>query len=719
MQNKEENIKAKILNSEKNSKVISIIADRGNGKTTTINKVKKNLEKNEEIYVHKEIINLSNMRRFTSIFETILSNNIDMIAEKEEASFQKKYKEIINTLSYKYENSEEYYDNLPFNTGIENLEEEMDYIEKFTTFLFDLIEEKYSKYVIFLDDFDMSTQEYVNKQLAELSLFMQNKNCEKELVVIVSYNEEQFLDCIEYKIEDEKLIKSKNNIRNLANKIYEKIIPIENRYYLIEEEVRNSNVEIFLLNAPKNIKSILKEKSSENINEYIIKGIFNKMNMDIRYMDEVSIKEITKVLPNNYRGLNQLILYLNSSEEINRLTFEILLLNNTFSDEKTNNIYNILETDIENINFSMIKYIDGKDGEYFRYLNDNYMTSTEYSYADIVNCIQYKEVITGMDQSNKKYITMLKLVYIYRVFKMKEEERNIVIGIGQISKKYTSRKYNQRNEIGIYKYPKRKIKNLISKFKLEEFDFLIDKKIMYKNYNYEFSEEFLNIIEPFQKNKDKKEKEEPSDTKKIKLIALDYLIGEAFYEYLPFIFTGDSARGKKDKNSTISIEGFLENNNFISKLDYQKYNVDVRKENNRYITYINDEPYDYKRRSNNKSIVEYSSNFNSNVFSIFNKSAFKGLLKGSKEDFINLFLYEKFNRNFVMRQSQTAELYYCINRFLKIVFEEKNWAEIFLDIQELNIFLDNLKRELIIFEESRRIIYNESSIDIYYDLINE
>ncbi|SEL07809.1 hypothetical protein SAMN04488700_1605 [Carnobacterium iners] len=332
------------INAKDSNRSISIVGERGSGKTSVVKTVSQILKakdyfvfdivdpgvfsgtisllelliSNIYLYINKnskannysnlfghsnsrEILEFKMIEEIEGIMDTLANFRIDKSVFSNENTSMEVLNDINNRVSFN-KNLSKLINDLKVYTGKENI-------------------------VLCIDDLDLVDNKDTYNMLEDIRKYLL-----KDITVIVSYRDVQLLDAVVQKnLNENKELKNEgfidsNDIYNQSTKYIEKLLPLSSRVYLQKtNEVwsqKNSDVLYALLNFEKlnseklNYEKEFVEKYAEDektmnflkgatVKEWLIFAIFKKTRINITPVD--AKEEMIVGLPDNMRGLLQLI----------------------------------------------------------------------------------------------------------------------------------------------------------------------------------------------------------------------------------------------------------------------------------------------------------------------------------------------------------------------------------------------------------------------------
>lgn len=350
---------------EKNSSnVISIVGNRGCGKTSLIKAVQKHFKPKDDKEKNISDDEKARYKNFyvtdtidPSIFDdtllipeffiSVLAQQVEKSKENssyEFAEFHKKLNEIMEVISHIKSNKERFYEDNHPSDIVRTIQKRY----RFDELLKELIKsfytaigkDKETKMIVCIDDLDLVSNKYVYRMIEDIQKWL-NKNC----IVIVSFREVQLLNIIQdqfikqnMNLIDKEII-SISEIRDQTIQFYEKQMPVSRRIYLKgQKEFFNETARDILKPFVKNMGEIDKSENDNKKdvectdNEFIWKCLKNEeinfhdfMEKMVRRkvalpLDPVDEKErVHLIYPN---GLREMLAFVRMLVEMNEIRSE-------------------------------------------------------------------------------------------------------------------------------------------------------------------------------------------------------------------------------------------------------------------------------------------------------------------------------------------------------------------------------------------------------------
>lgn len=302
------------------SKIISINADRGFGKTYLLENVASSSI--DGCHILKTIINPLKINEEYGIVEIIISNLLVDIEEDKTITLDKKRElrveinEIAKKLLNRKKQSDEYlYD------GIEALNKikDMQNLKKDIANLVELLlkEKDKNKLIVLIDDFDLINVNVLPSVMNDILEFL----IIDKFQLIVAYNYSQLIQIeTEQQLDNyyrniSQNILDNNEVQNMAYKKIEKIFPLEYKIDLKEiNEIYTSELNEYTFS---DTKLQIENNSTKivTVEDYLFALIFDKLQINIKSHDD---NESWRYLfPQNLRGIIQFISFLTSLKSEN------------------------------------------------------------------------------------------------------------------------------------------------------------------------------------------------------------------------------------------------------------------------------------------------------------------------------------------------------------------------------------------------------------------
>lgn len=335
---------------EKNSSnVISIVGNRGCGKTSLIKAVQKHFNEDKDFYVTDTIDPsiFDDTLLIPEFFISVLAQKVEKSKENsngEFAEFYKKLNEIMEVISHIKSNKERFYEDNHPSDIVRTIQKRY----RFDELLKELIKSFYraigkdkdTKMIVCIDDLDLVSNKYVYRMIEDIQKWL-NKNC----IVILSFREVQLLNIIQdqfikqnMNLIDKEII-SISEIRDQTIQFYEKQMPVSRRIYLKgQTEFFNETARDILKPFVKNMREIDKSENDNKKdvectdNEFIWKCLKNEeinfhdfMEKMVRRkvalpLDPVDEKErVHLIYPN---GLREMLAFVRMLVEMNEIRSE-------------------------------------------------------------------------------------------------------------------------------------------------------------------------------------------------------------------------------------------------------------------------------------------------------------------------------------------------------------------------------------------------------------
>ncbi len=312
----------------KANNTISIVGERGSGKSSLMGTVANNIY--DAGYFVLNPIDPSIFNDSLSVLEIFLSNIVDELQKvndevyrKSKSSLYLKVKKMMSTLSTLRLSKEklalitedtEFLFNINDRVNYNELMSEL--IDDFKKFIEVTSNKSCKGIVICVDDLDMVENGSAYQMLENIRNYLSD-----HVITIIAYREKQLLDIvIDERIRVNKDLLDNNiiaisEIRSQSAKYLEKIIPLNNRFHLdVSGKLLNQDIKSFL-------KNILDESELTNFDEeylakygiqenvtvykWLCSAIYQKSRIKIDPIDNLEFNEL--ILPQNLRGILQMV----------------------------------------------------------------------------------------------------------------------------------------------------------------------------------------------------------------------------------------------------------------------------------------------------------------------------------------------------------------------------------------------------------------------------
>ena len=327
---------------EKNSSnVISIVGNRGCGKTSLIKAVQKHFKPKDDKEKNISDDEKARYKNFyvtdtidPSIFDdtllipeffiSVLAQEVKNAKENsngELAEFYKKLNEIMEVISHIKSNKERFYEDNHPSDIVRTIQKRY----RFDELLKELIKsfytaigkDKETKMIVCIDDLDLVSNKYVYRMIEDIQKWL-NKNC----IVILSFREVQLLNIIQdqfikqnMNLIDKEII-SISEIRDQTIQFYEKQMPVSRRIYLKGQK------EFFNETAWDILKPFIAKISDEkqkdyertNFHDFMEKLVRDKVALPLDPVDEK--ERVHLIYPNGLREMLAFVRMLDEMPEI-------------------------------------------------------------------------------------------------------------------------------------------------------------------------------------------------------------------------------------------------------------------------------------------------------------------------------------------------------------------------------------------------------------------
>lgn len=434
---------------EKNSSnVISIVGNRGCGKTSLIKAVQKHFNEDKDFYVTDTIDPsiFDDTLLIPEFFISVLAQEVKNAKENsngEFAEFYKKLNEIMEVISHIKSNKERFYEDNHPSDIVRTIQKRY----RFDELLKELIISFYkaigkdedTKMIVCIDDLDLVSNKYVYRMIEDIQKWL-NKNC----IVILSFREVQLLNIIQdqfikqnMNLIDKEII-SISEIRDQTIQFYEKQMPVSRRIYLKgQTEFFNETARDILKPFVKNMWEIDKSENDNKKdvectdNEFIWKCLKNEeinfhdfMEKMVRRkvalpLDPVDEKErVHLIYPN---GLREMLAFVRMLVEMNEIRSETKEGDGAILKEN-------LQENLKNYqNYVLSRAKANLDYKYYSVLDEWIKTSVENKNHYI--CSKIDELLKN-SLKDKKSIDYHQEEVLY-VDDEEDDEENDVVDLGK------------------------------------------------------------------------------------------------------------------------------------------------------------------------------------------------------------------------------------------------------------------------------------------------
>lgn len=326
---------------EKNSSnVISIVGNRGCGKTSLIKAVQKHFKPKDDKAKNSSDEEEARYKNFyvtdtidPSIFDdtllipeffiSVLDQKVEKSKENsngEFAEFYKKLNEIMEVISHIKSNKERFYEDNHPSDIVRTIQKRY----RFDELLKELIKSFYTaigkdkdtKMIVCIDDLDLVSNKYVYRMIEDIQKWL-NKNC----IVILSFREVQLLNIIQDQFITQNINLIDNNIisiseiRDQAIQFYEKQMPVSRRIYLKgQKEFFNENAWDILKPFITKISDEKKDYERTNFHDFMEKLVRDKVALPLDPVDEK--ERVHLIYPNGLREMLAFVRMLDEMPEI-------------------------------------------------------------------------------------------------------------------------------------------------------------------------------------------------------------------------------------------------------------------------------------------------------------------------------------------------------------------------------------------------------------------
>ncbi len=360
---------------EKNSSnVISIVGNRGCGKTSLIKAVQKHFDENKNFYVTDTIDPsiFDDTLLIPEFFISVLAQQVEKSKENgsgEFAEFHKKLNEIMEVISHIKSNKERFYEDNHPSDIVRTIQKRYRFDELLkeliTSFYKAIGKDKDTKMIVCIDDLDLVSNKYVYRMIEDIQKWL-NKNC----IVILSFREVQLLNIIQdqfikqnINLIDKEII-SISEIRDQAIQFYEKQMPVSRRIYLKGQKEFFNETSWDILKPFVNKISDEKQKEYEktNFHDFMEKLVRDKVALPLDPVDEK--ERVHLIYPN---GLREMLAFVRMLVEMPEMR-----------DEKGSVLKESLQQNLKNYqNYVLSRAKANLDDKYYSVLDEWIKTSVE------------------------------------------------------------------------------------------------------------------------------------------------------------------------------------------------------------------------------------------------------------------------------------------------------------------------------------------------------
>lgn len=312
---------------EKNSSnVISIVGNRGCGKTSLIKAVQKHFNEDKDFYVTDTIDPsiFDDTLLIPEFFISVLAQEVKNAKENsngEFAEFYKKLNEIMEVISHIKSNKERFYEDNHPSDIVRTIQKRYRFDELLKELIISFYKaigkDENTKMIVCIDDLDLVSNKYVYRMIEDIQKWL-NKNC----IVILSFREVQLLNIIQDQFITQNINLIDNNIisiseiRDQAIQFYEKQMPVSRRIYLKgQKEFFNETAWDIL---KPFITKIFDEKQKDyertNFHDFMEKLVRDKVALPLDPVDEK--ERVHLIYPNGLREMLAFVRMLDEMPEI-------------------------------------------------------------------------------------------------------------------------------------------------------------------------------------------------------------------------------------------------------------------------------------------------------------------------------------------------------------------------------------------------------------------
>lgn len=309
-----------------NSNVISIVGNRGCGKTSLIKAVQKHFNEDKDFYVTDTIDPsiFDDTLLIPEFFISVLAQKVEKSKENsngEFAKFYKKLNEIMEVISHIKSNKERFYEDNHPSDIVRTIQKRYRFDELLKELIISFYKaigkDENTKMIVCIDDLDLVSNKYVYRMIEDIQKWL-NKNC----IVILSFREVQLLNIIQdqfikqnMNLIDKEII-SISEIRDQTIQFYEKQMPVSRRIYLKGQK------EFFNETAWDILKPFIAKISDEkqkdykrtNFHDFMEKLVRDKVALPLDPVDEK--ERVHLIYPNGLREMLAFVRMLDEMPEI-------------------------------------------------------------------------------------------------------------------------------------------------------------------------------------------------------------------------------------------------------------------------------------------------------------------------------------------------------------------------------------------------------------------
>lgn len=324
------------------SNIISLVGERGSGKTSVLNSYRTVLESEAEYHVFK-IVNPDLFETGVSVLIIYITELFNLVKDnqhhmQEDYNFPTVINKLEKTLKLlvNVNNMEGFLNkSIPSIDRLNDIEDGLNFrkvLENLTQSVLELLnntnKRKKSKkdikgFVLIIDDIDLSSPKSVNKLFNEVNMYLSGS-----VNVVLAYRETQLLNSLlDNKIEEyENLLKSTygrgqkpiisiDELTLQTNKIVEKAIPISRRVYLPNiQQINKLKISHIMRPFGFTEEWILSKDKNKTIFDLLYHELFLRTNLDFKPIDEK--ENASFFFPTSLRGLVQLMEFIDSNMKV-------------------------------------------------------------------------------------------------------------------------------------------------------------------------------------------------------------------------------------------------------------------------------------------------------------------------------------------------------------------------------------------------------------------
>lgn len=319
------------------SNVISIVGNRGCGKTSLIKAVRQHFDGNKDFYV-TDTIDPSIFDDTLLIPEFFISVLAQAVEDKRQetddkclyeskyefSGFQKKLNEIMEVISHIKSNKERFYEDNHPSDVVRTIQKRHHFgkllKELMSSFFKAIGKDADTKMIVCIDDLDLVSNKYVYRMIEDIQKWL-NKNC----IVVLSFREVQLLNIIQDQFIKQNInlinneIISISEIRDQTIQFYEKQMPVSRRIYLKgQKEFFNETAwDILKPFINKITDKEKREYEKENFHDFMKDLVREKVALPLDPVDEK--ERVHLIYPN---GLREMLAFIRMLYEMPKIRDE-------------------------------------------------------------------------------------------------------------------------------------------------------------------------------------------------------------------------------------------------------------------------------------------------------------------------------------------------------------------------------------------------------------